>query len=163
MRVKRNGEYLVGVRGLSFRIFRPLLVLLLLLVFVSTSTKMPGNILILDPAVVASWPAPNYVDPPERTWLPLACGITYGLSTLTVSFRLWLRMGKQGGGFGLDDVSFSIVRRSPARCFNRDMLIHTGNARIGLAGLDSHHSRRDHQRRRISSGPPRLGHTNPLL
>ena len=66
---------------------------------------MPGNILNLDPAVIASWPEPNYVGPLERTWLPLACGIMYGFSTLTVILRLWLRLRGQAGGLGLDDVS----------------------------------------------------------
>ncbi|KAK5173751.1 uncharacterized protein LTR77_002432 [Saxophila tyrrhenica] len=64
---------------------------------------MPGNIANITPATIASWPEPNYVDPVERRWMPVYAGVLYGVSTLLIALRLWLRVLKQAGGLGLDD------------------------------------------------------------
>lgn len=64
---------------------------------------MPGNIVNLTPETIASWPTPNYVDPVTRNWMPIYAGVWYGVSTLLIALRLWLRVLKQAGGLGLDD------------------------------------------------------------
>lgn len=65
---------------------------------------MPGNIINLTPAQIAQWPKANYVDPVERTWLPGYSGTLYGVSTSMVVLRMGLRLNRQAGGLGLDDV-----------------------------------------------------------
>lgn len=35
--------------------------------------------------------------------MPIYCGVLYGVSTLLIALRLWLRVLKQAGGLGLDD------------------------------------------------------------
>lgn len=54
-------------------------------------------------SVISSWPAPNYVDPVRRPWMP-AYAITWQVaSTLLVVARYWLRITKRAGPLGLDD------------------------------------------------------------
>ncbi|KAI5362166.1 hypothetical protein Slin15195_G058170 [Septoria linicola] len=65
---------------------------------------MPGNIINLTPADIAKWPTPNYDDPVRRHWMPEYAGVLYGIATLVVVTRLWLRMNKRAGGLGFDDV-----------------------------------------------------------
>lgn len=65
---------------------------------------MPGNIVNLTPETIATWPTPNYVDPVERSWMPIYAGVIYGFSSLLIALRLWLRLLKQAGGLGLDDI-----------------------------------------------------------
>lgn len=65
---------------------------------------MPGNIISLTPEAIAQWPAPNYVNPPARSWMPIYAGILYAVATLMGALRIWLRVIKQAGGLGLDDV-----------------------------------------------------------
>ncbi|KAK5125205.1 hypothetical protein LTR85_000881 [Meristemomyces frigidus] len=64
---------------------------------------MPGNIISITPADIATWPTPNYVNPVERTWMPEYACILYAVSTVMVATRLWLRSNKKAGGLGLDD------------------------------------------------------------
>lgn len=79
---------------------------------------MPGNIINLTPADIAEWPTPNYIDPERRQWMPEYAGLLYGVATLMVGTRLWLRaVGKHAGGLGLDDVSMG---RSKLR-YNTDI------------------------------------------
>ena len=74
---------------------------------------MPGNIISITPADIASWPAPNYIDPVERTWLPAYATAFYAVSTVMVALRLFLRVTKKAGEPGLDDVRYegSSIRR----------------------------------------------------
>ena len=65
---------------------------------------MPGNLQDIPPAVILSWPPPNYVDPVQRTWLPAYSGLLQGIATLMVVLRLWLRWRNRAGALGLDDV-----------------------------------------------------------
>lgn len=65
---------------------------------------MPGNFPNVDPT---TWPTPNYVDPVERTWLLPYAVVLAGVSTVLVFIRWGLRLRKQGGGLGLDDVNAS--------------------------------------------------------
>ena len=67
------------------------------------ANAMPGNIVNLTPATIASWPTPNYRNPPTRNWMPIYASVWYGISTLLIALRLWLRVLKQAGGLGLDD------------------------------------------------------------
>ncbi|QIW97513.1 hypothetical protein AMS68_003031 [Peltaster fructicola] len=62
---------------------------------------MPGNFLPL--WQVQYWPAPNYVDPVRRTWLPGYSIALQVISTILVATRLWLRASKQAGAWGWDD------------------------------------------------------------
>lgn len=76
---------------------------------------MPGNIINLTPADILKWPKANYVDPAERTWMPPYAGCLYGLATVMVGLRLWLRWTKRAGGLGVDDVSrmFAVLQDMP--------------------------------------------------
>ena len=65
---------------------------------------MPGNIQDISPAVIATWPEPNYKDPVTRDWMPEYAGVLQALTTLMVGTRLWLRVQKKAGALGLDDV-----------------------------------------------------------
>ena len=56
-------------------------------------------------AFPAGWPEPNYVNPEERSWLPIFLGITVGVATVTAWIRFWFRVRRLAGGVGLDDVS----------------------------------------------------------
>ena len=77
---------------------------------------MPGNIVNLTPEVIATWPTPNYQDPPERTWMPIYAGTLFGVSTALIALRLWLRAVKQAGGLGLDDVCTCLPQCSSGDC-----------------------------------------------
>lgn len=70
---------------------------------------MPGNIISITPADMATWPTPNYVDPVERTWMPAFASTLYTISTVMVVTRLWLRANRKAGGLGLDDVCFVYI------------------------------------------------------
>ena len=63
---------------------------------------MPGG--IHPPlSVIASWPKPNYVDPPTRGYgLVILCSILGFFSVLTVGLRLWTR-ATVTKNFGSDD------------------------------------------------------------
>lgn len=66
---------------------------------------MPGNIINLTAADIAAWPQPNYVDPFRRRWMPEYAGVLYGVATLMVGTRMWLRAMRRSGELGFDDVS----------------------------------------------------------
>ena len=65
---------------------------------------MPGNIINLNPADIAKWPMPNYVDPERRTYMPAFASIWFAAGTLMVGTRFVLRTQSGAGKFGLDDV-----------------------------------------------------------
>jgi hypothetical protein len=65
---------------------------------------MPGNFANVPPSVVATWPAPNYIDPVERTWMPALAGTLVGVSTVLISGRFYLRARSLAGSFGYDDL-----------------------------------------------------------
>ena len=65
---------------------------------------MPGNIINLTPADIAAWPAPNYVDPVRRTYMPVFASVWFAAGTLFITTRFLLRAQNAGGKFGLDDV-----------------------------------------------------------
>ncbi|KAK3636625.1 hypothetical protein LTR56_014098 [Elasticomyces elasticus] len=46
----------------------------------------------------------NYIDPPERTWLPAFTSTLFALATVLLALRIWLRFTRKAGGFGLDDI-----------------------------------------------------------
>lgn len=66
---------------------------------------MPGNIINLSAEDIAAWPQPNYIDPHRRKWMPEFAGVLYGMATLMVGTRMWLRITKRSGPVGIDDVS----------------------------------------------------------
>ena len=65
---------------------------------------MGGNLNPLDAAAMASWPRPNYTDPPQRTWFAAYAGVLLAFTTIFIVLRLWMRVTNRGGQFGLDDV-----------------------------------------------------------
>lgn len=71
---------------------------------------MPGNFYTPTIEEISHWPRPNYVNPPEqRSWLG-AFAITWQiLSTVPVLGRLYLRVNKRSGPFGLDDAFISVA------------------------------------------------------
>lgn len=73
-----------------------------------TVLKMPGNLPDVD---FSSWPTPNYVDPEERTWLPVYSITLTVASSIPILIRLFLRFRNEGGGLGLDDVGEMILKR----------------------------------------------------
>ncbi|KAK4997559.1 hypothetical protein LTR66_003038 [Elasticomyces elasticus] len=64
---------------------------------------MPGNIHDVPIAVIESWPAPNFVNPVRRNWMPAYAITLQVLTTILVSARFWSRLKRQAGGFGTDD------------------------------------------------------------
>ena len=66
---------------------------------------MPGNLPGIPTSVIATWPAPNYEHPnPRRTWIVPFAGVMQGLMMVVVGTRVWLRLRKQAGQLGLDDL-----------------------------------------------------------
>ena len=65
---------------------------------------MSGNLNRLDPAIYATWPTPDYINPERRSWMPIYAGVLQGASSLIVITRLYLRARNKAGSFGLDDV-----------------------------------------------------------
>lgn len=71
-------------------------------------STMGGNIAASAPS--QDWPPPNYDDPVTREWLPIYLWCLHGVTTLLVAIRLILRLRKEAGGFGLDDVRRRLLR-----------------------------------------------------
>ncbi|EME45420.1 hypothetical protein DOTSEDRAFT_71214 [Dothistroma septosporum NZE10] len=67
-------------------------------------SAMPGNIINLTPAEIATWPTPNYGNPQTRNWMPVYASVFYAACTAMVATRIWLRVRKYAGGFGIDDI-----------------------------------------------------------
>lgn len=65
---------------------------------------MGGNLNPLTPAVMAQWPTPNYVNPPQRTWYAAYAAVLQAISTILILLRFWMRGTNRAGQFGLDDV-----------------------------------------------------------
>ncbi len=58
---------------------------------------MPGNIMTIPLEQFSKWPVPNYIDPVQRTWMPIYVGILQGFMTIMLSLRLWLRFQNRAG------------------------------------------------------------------
>lgn len=57
----------------------------------------------ISPSEIAKWPSPNYVNPQRRIWVA-PFGITLlAITTLVVAVRLYARITRMAGGFGIDD------------------------------------------------------------
>jgi len=57
----------------------------------------------ISPEEIAQWPQPNYVDPERQIWVA-PFGITLlCISTLVIAVRLYARITRMAGSFGLDD------------------------------------------------------------
>ncbi|KAK4496334.1 hypothetical protein PRZ48_012314 [Zasmidium cellare] len=71
---------------------------------------MPGNFYTPTIEEISHWPKPNYVNPPEqRSWLGAFAVVWQILSTVTVLGRLYLRINKKAGPFGLDDAFITLA------------------------------------------------------
>lgn len=55
-------------------------------------------------SAVAQWPPANYSNPERRFWFATYAFCLQILTTLCVSVRIWVRITKQAGTFGADDV-----------------------------------------------------------
>lgn len=75
----------------------------------------------IDPSVFATWPAPNYINPVTRTWMPGFLLVWQIAATIMVAGRFYLRARKLAGTFGYDDllIFFGWVSQSNflAECF----------------------------------------------
>lgn len=75
----------------------------------------------IDPSVFATWPAPNYINPVTRTWMPGFLLVWQIAATIMVAGRFYLRARKLAGTFGYDDllICFGWVSQSNflAECF----------------------------------------------
>jgi hypothetical protein len=69
---------------------------------------LSANILDQTPEVIAKWPKANYDNPDQLTWLPIYSCIWFGVATIMVAMRFWLRSRGHAGRLGLDDVSSKI-------------------------------------------------------
>lgn len=58
----------------------------------------------IDPSVFATWPAPNYINPVTRTWMPGFLLVWQIAATIMVAGRFYLRARKLAGTFGYDDL-----------------------------------------------------------
>jgi hypothetical protein len=57
----------------------------------------------ISPEEIARWPSPNYIDPQRRIWVA-PFGITLlCITTLVIAVRLYARITRMAGNFGLDD------------------------------------------------------------
>jgi len=57
----------------------------------------------ISPEEIARWPQPNYVDPQRQIWVA-PFGITLlCIATLVIAVRLYARITRMAGSFGLDD------------------------------------------------------------
>jgi hypothetical protein len=63
-----------------------------------------GNLPWPPPSVLAGFPEANFVDPPQRTWLPYYAITLHVIASLMVFIRWLLRWRKKCGGFGIDDL-----------------------------------------------------------
>lgn len=63
-------------------------------------------------SVIAEWPAPNYVNPTKRFWAAPFSIVLAVLSTLVIAARIYARITRTAGAFGLDDtlIIFAWVR-----------------------------------------------------
>lgn len=68
---------------------------------------MPANLKTITAQDIALWPTPDYANAhgERRPWLSAFSLAWLGASTLLVFMRIALRVRKQGGGLGWDDVS----------------------------------------------------------
>jgi hypothetical protein len=55
-------------------------------------------------SVIASWPPPNYEHPTRRYWAAPFSIVLCVISTLVVAARVYARITRTAGAFGLDDV-----------------------------------------------------------
>jgi len=55
------------------------------------------------PSVIAKWPPPNYIDPQRRIWVVPLGIVLLCITTLVMAVRLYARITRMAGGFGLDD------------------------------------------------------------
>jgi len=69
-------------------------------------------------SAVLKWPPANFTHPETRHWFVPFAAVLQGLSTLVIGARLWTRLGKRAGGFGLDDaliiISWVCISSLPA-------------------------------------------------
>ena len=65
---------------------------------------MPGNFHAIPESIIAQWPAPNYVDPIRRSYLPIVACTLVAFSTVLIAGRFYLRARREAGDFGLDDL-----------------------------------------------------------
>jgi len=72
-------------------------------------------------SVIEEWPTPNYVDPQRRIWVAPMSIVLLGLTTMVIAARIYARVTRAAGAFGLDDVLilFAWVS-SKSRCRNED-------------------------------------------
>jgi len=54
-------------------------------------------------SVIEEWPTPNYVDPQRRIWVAPFSIVLLGLTTLVIAARIYARVTRAAGAFGLDD------------------------------------------------------------
>ena len=57
----------------------------------------------ISPSEIAQWPPPNYVDPQRRIWVAPFGIILLCITTVVIAVRLYARITRMAGGFGLDD------------------------------------------------------------
>lgn len=55
-------------------------------------------------SVIATWPAPNYVNPVTRHWITPYAIVLQSITTLLVAARLWSRWNNTAGKFAVDDI-----------------------------------------------------------
>lgn len=98
---------------------------------------MPGNFHEVPEYIRDHWPAPNYVDPVRRTWMPEFASILPAVSTVLIAGRFWLRATKQAGGFGLDDLFIGLgwVCRGYTRSSTRMTLTSWQAVSVGFSAV----------------------------
>ena len=89
------------------------------------------------PAVVLTWPTPNYIDPPTRGCAPIV-GIIFlsVLSVAVVSARIWARFFMSRTA-GLDD--WTMMAAMVRRARSRQVIPGNADHLLGSFDRDSHH------------------------
>lgn len=54
-------------------------------------------------SVIAQWPTPNYINPTKRIWAAPFSIVLMVISTLVIAARIYARITRAAGAFGLDD------------------------------------------------------------
>ena len=112
---------------------------------------MPGNLPDISNSVIAAWPIPNYDDPTIRPWMAEYASILKAFTAVFVVTRLWLRVTKKAGAFGLDDV------RSLSPDSRVQVLIRPGFPPRGILGRDNVHGSCDIGLRQVRQRQTYLG------
>lgn len=93
----------------------------------STAYMIPNS-------VIAQWPPSNFTDPQRRTWVAPFGIVFLCIATLVIAVRLYARITRSAGGFGLDDILI-ILAWVMDTCFSKGIEHITDACRLSMSYL----------------------------